>query len=158
MVFKKIIFQNRYVALETPWRPTPLHGKCHLKFPFWFFAHLPNKPCLISLVLTDTTYMQKKKLFTSASAQHLEGLFCPANMNIRRCGTSRRPSTESKRWNAGCFSEDSLSSLSLDLSSAMWIGMRSQHQHQDQHQQQQQLHQAHRSSAKFYNVSWNILV
>ena len=116
-----------------------------------------DKPCLISLVLTDTTYMQKK-LFTSASAQHLKGLFCPANMDIRRCGTSRRPSTESKRWNAGCFSEDSLSSLSLDLSSAMWIGMRSQHQHQDQHQQQQQLHQAHRSSAKFYNVSWNILV
>ena len=21
-------------ALETPSRPTPLHGKCHLKFPF----------------------------------------------------------------------------------------------------------------------------
>ena len=37
----KIIFQNRYVALETPWRTPPLHGKCHLKFPFWFSAHLP---------------------------------------------------------------------------------------------------------------------
>ena len=34
----KIIFQNRYVALETP----PLHGKCHLKFPFLFSAHLLN--------------------------------------------------------------------------------------------------------------------
>ena len=21
----------------------PLHGKCHLKFPFWLLAHLPNK-------------------------------------------------------------------------------------------------------------------
>ena len=41
MVFKKIIFQNRYVALETPSRPHPLHGKCHLKFPFWFFDYLP---------------------------------------------------------------------------------------------------------------------
>ena len=42
MVFKKIIFQNRYVALETP----PLHGKCHLKFPFWLSAHFPyaNQP------------------------------------------------------------------------------------------------------------------
>ena len=35
MVFKKIIFQNRYVALETGLDPPPLHGKCHLKFPFW---------------------------------------------------------------------------------------------------------------------------
>ena len=24
-----------------PRDPPPLHGKCHLKFPFWFFAHLP---------------------------------------------------------------------------------------------------------------------
>ena len=38
----KIIFQNRYVALETPSRPTPLHGKCHLKFPFWFFESVPK--------------------------------------------------------------------------------------------------------------------
>ena len=38
----KIIFQNRYVALETPPRPPPLHGKCHLKFPFWFFESVPN--------------------------------------------------------------------------------------------------------------------
>ena len=22
--------------------PPPLHGKCHLKFPFWFSAHLPK--------------------------------------------------------------------------------------------------------------------
>ena len=42
MVFKKIIFQNRYVALETPSRPpAPLHGKYHLKFPFWLSAPLP---------------------------------------------------------------------------------------------------------------------
>ena len=41
MVFKKIIFQNRYVALETPSRPPPLHGKCHFKFPFWLLAIVP---------------------------------------------------------------------------------------------------------------------
>ena len=52
MVFKKIIFQNRYVALETPSRPPPLHGKCHLKFPFWFFEPFPNaKDTNISLTL-----------------------------------------------------------------------------------------------------------
>ena len=42
MVFKKIIFQNSLMANETPSRPPPLHGKCHLKFPFWFFAPFPN--------------------------------------------------------------------------------------------------------------------
>ena len=26
-----------------PRDPPPLHGKCHLKFPFWFFAHLPYR-------------------------------------------------------------------------------------------------------------------
>ena len=30
------------MALETPSSPPPLHGKCHLKFPFWFFAPFPN--------------------------------------------------------------------------------------------------------------------
>ena len=42
MVFKKIIFQNSLMANETPSRPPPLHGKCHLKFPFWFSGYLPN--------------------------------------------------------------------------------------------------------------------
>ena len=41
MVFKKIIFQNRYVALETPSRSPPLHGKNHLKFPFWLLEPFP---------------------------------------------------------------------------------------------------------------------
>ena len=42
MVFTKIFFQNRYVALETPSRPPPLHGENHLKFPFWLFEPFPN--------------------------------------------------------------------------------------------------------------------
>ena len=41
MVLTKIIFQNRYVALETGLNLPPLHGKCHLKFPFWLFEPLP---------------------------------------------------------------------------------------------------------------------
>ena len=45
MVFKKIIFQNSLMANETPSRPPPLHGKCHLKFPFWFSGYLPNSKC-----------------------------------------------------------------------------------------------------------------
>ena len=28
--------------LRPPRDPPPLHGKCHLKFPFWLPAHLPN--------------------------------------------------------------------------------------------------------------------
>ena len=39
MVFKKIIFQNRYVELETL---PPFMEKKHLKFPFWLFASLPK--------------------------------------------------------------------------------------------------------------------
>ena len=50
MVFKKIIFQNRYVALETPSRPPPLHGKCHLKFPFWLFDSFPYFLSLLSIL------------------------------------------------------------------------------------------------------------
>ena len=47
---KKIIFQNRYMALETPSTPRrdppPLHGKYHLKFPFWLFAPFPKRNCI----------------------------------------------------------------------------------------------------------------
>ena len=38
MVFKKIIFQNRYVELETP----PLHEKTILNFHFNYFNTRPN--------------------------------------------------------------------------------------------------------------------
>ena len=38
MFFWKIIFQNRYVELETP----PPSWKKHLKLPFWLFEYLPN--------------------------------------------------------------------------------------------------------------------
>ena len=59
MVFKKIIFQNRYVALETPSRPPPpLHGKCHLKFPFWFFDSVPKKINMISKTAKNVTYFR----------------------------------------------------------------------------------------------------
>ena len=32
-----------------PPRDPPLHGKCHLKFPFWFFDYLPNPEMHCSL-------------------------------------------------------------------------------------------------------------
>ena len=50
MILIKIIFQNRYVALETPLRPPPLHGKCHHKFPFWFFDSVPNCLCTACII------------------------------------------------------------------------------------------------------------
>ena len=39
MVFKKSFFK---VGMWHS-RPPPLHGKSHLKFPFWLFENLPNK-------------------------------------------------------------------------------------------------------------------
>ena len=53
MVFKKIIFQNRYVALETPSRLPPLHGKYHLKFPFWLLAPFPYLSLSLYLISCD---------------------------------------------------------------------------------------------------------
>ena len=38
MVFKKIIFQNRYVALETPRDPPPFMAKAILNFHFDFLT------------------------------------------------------------------------------------------------------------------------
>ena len=53
MVFKKIIFQKSLMANETPPRPPPLHGKCHLKFPFWLFDYLPYwEPLLYAMFET----------------------------------------------------------------------------------------------------------
>ena len=60
----KIIFQNRYMALETP----PLHGKCHLKFPFWFSAPLPkmdqrkkNKICFDLNWKYDNSFLNRRQ-------------------------------------------------------------------------------------------------
>ena len=63
---KKSFFQNRYVALQTPSRPLPfmggaLHGKYHLKFPFWLSAHLPNnEPKDFELMLQCNKCVQNK--------------------------------------------------------------------------------------------------
>ena len=37
IIFKIGMWHSRPVST-----PPSLHGKCHLKFPFWFFAPLPN--------------------------------------------------------------------------------------------------------------------
>ena len=55
---KKIIFQNRYVELETP----PLHGENHLKFPFWLFDYPPNLHTVYS-----SPGLMTKDLFTGNS-------------------------------------------------------------------------------------------
>ena len=59
MVFKKIIFQNSLMANETPSRPPPLHGKCHLKFPFWFSAPFPKGGGEVSPLSPDRKQMWK---------------------------------------------------------------------------------------------------
>ena len=39
-------------------RPPPLHGKCHLKFPFWLFEPLPN----LKHVLTSVSLFTRCKI------------------------------------------------------------------------------------------------
>ena len=68
MVFKKIIFQNRYVALETPSRPPPLHGKYHLKFPFWFFEYLPKRCPWSTFSLTNSMFLLKMSFLWISTA------------------------------------------------------------------------------------------
>ena len=66
MVFKKIIFQNSLMANETPSRPPPLlHGKCHLKFPFWFSAPFPYP-------LLTWTYQSLTRWRTRASSNFVD--------------------------------------------------------------------------------------
>ena len=58
----KIICQNRYVALETPSRPSPpLHGKCHLKFPFWLLAPFPYPQIILSEDIFATKQMDMSR-------------------------------------------------------------------------------------------------
>ena len=50
---KKSFFKIGKWHSRPPRDPPPLHGKCHLKFPFWFFEPFPNSNfvwCQIVLV------------------------------------------------------------------------------------------------------------
>jgi len=62
MVFKKIIFQNRYVALETPSRPLPFMAKAILNFHFDYLN--PSLIIMIGKVLLSLrkTAMQVKDI------------------------------------------------------------------------------------------------
>ena len=67
----KIIFQNRYVALETGLDPPPLHGKCHLKFPFWFFEPLPYTMMMMNLTICSNSKMICRTLSLIANSTWL---------------------------------------------------------------------------------------
>ena len=54
MVFKKTIFQNRYVALETPSRPPPFMSNTILNFHFDYW-----NPSLISILLVYTGWLPR---------------------------------------------------------------------------------------------------
>ena len=62
------------MANETPSRPPPFHGKCHLKFPFWLFAHFPylahptGCPAVTVLWRTYTVYTTIANLLTISSS------------------------------------------------------------------------------------------
>ena len=58
------------MALETPSRPPPLHGKCHLKFPFWLFDYFPfikhiksgkQERKTFSVLITNLKFNSKRK-------------------------------------------------------------------------------------------------
>ena len=51
------------------------NGKCHLKFQFWFFAHLPNLLCLLDhpVILTPCRH-----LLLQAAVDQVQPLFQPA--------------------------------------------------------------------------------
>ena len=96
MVFKKIIFQNSLMANETPSRPPPLHGKCHLKFPFWFSAHLPKQP----------SWWDTNLLFGMKSI--ISDLHCAGILGWSNSGRSRRrpdlPTSACCKWHLRkCF-------------------------------------------------------
>ena len=62
MVFKKIIFQNRYVALETPSRPPPFMANAILNFHFDYphpslRLYLLNIQAILDVFLTVFVFM-----------------------------------------------------------------------------------------------------
>ena len=65
------------MANETPSRPPPLHGKCHLKFPFWFSAHLPYR-----LLINNFISINKIKV-----TDHLTQLFIRSLSTILSAST-----------------------------------------------------------------------
>ena len=87
----KIIFQNSLMANETPSRPPPLHGKCHLKFPFWLFAHFPKRLCqsvsaidIFNLGLPSASFHEKSLTGNFSLVIFVKiQLFCPThNMEL----------------------------------------------------------------------------
>ena len=93
------------MALETPLRPPPLHGKCHLKFPFWFFAPLPKPNLLmlrsVKLSFLDTLYLQWTRLF----ARKIWIIYKRADMTYHQ-NSSKQPdghmvSTDPDLWYLG---------------------------------------------------------
>ena len=71
MVFKKIIFQNRYMALETPSRSPPFMAKTILNFHFDYLITslicllLPNLPFLMLQIVAPALLEQVSSLLVS---------------------------------------------------------------------------------------------
>ena len=59
---------------------TPLHGKCHLKFPFWFFDSVPKLDTAndrLSSIKTDLRYLTRNEHLTEL--RHSAVLWCVSN-------------------------------------------------------------------------------
>ena len=74
MVFKKIIFQNRYVALETPSRPPPFMANAILNFHFDYLNTSLTKGLCKLLEQGASGFMRNFGAFFE-TMMHLRGAF-----------------------------------------------------------------------------------
>ena len=72
--FQKIIFQNRYVALETPSRPPPLTANTILNFHFDYLnPSLRYKLSSLNKISLDNKYVQSQSPGAAATGKGREG-------------------------------------------------------------------------------------
>ena len=85
MVFKKIIFQNRYVALETPSRPPPFMANTILNFHFDY-----RHPSLSLNLPTMVNCYRKDRWYTFTLLKRYVVLFWKMKQDHRRWRYHRR--------------------------------------------------------------------
>ena len=74
------------MALETGLDPPPLHGKCHLKFPFWFFEPFPYCICLGGSACKGWTEIAGELTCKCKAACPYRCLYC---LKVRNCNRYR---------------------------------------------------------------------
>ena len=109
--FKKIFFRIGMWHLRPPRDPSPLHGKCHLKFPFWFSAHLPYKYRALAIFTSFQLRNSCRNMWRNHPSPWLAALFCglkccpkmATSCELLSCGnklieTQLQPARGRDRW------------------------------------------------------------